>query len=109
MTYANTGTLGVKPGKRDALVEILTRANPGLASAAGCLLYEVGVNDDEPDCVFVIELWESAEAHQESLQLESVRAAIAQAMPLLSGQMSGSRFSIVGSPLRNAAMGSRAT
>lgn len=71
MPFANAGTLGVKPGNRDALVEILTRANPELASAAGCPLYEVGVNDDEPDHVFVLELWESAEAHQASLQLES--------------------------------------
>lgn len=100
MTFANVGTLGVKPGNRAALVEILTRANPELGPAAGCLLYEVGVNDDELDCVFVIELWESAEAHQASLQLESVRAAIAEAMPLLSGQMSGTQFSVLGSPCR---------
>lgn len=92
----------MKPGNRDALVKILTRANPELASAAGCLLYEVGVNDDERDTVFVIELWESAEAHHASLQLDSVRAAIAEAMPLLSGQMSGTQFSVIGSPVRSA-------
>ena len=54
-----------------------------------------------PDRVFVSELWESAKAHQASLQLESVRAAIAEAMPLLSGEMSGSRFNVIGSPLRD--------
>lgn len=100
MTFANVGTLGVKPGARDQVIAILTRANAELAKAAGCLLYEVGVNDDTPDTVFVVELWESAEAHQASLQLESVRAAIAEAMPLLSGEMGGSRFDVVGSPLR---------
>lgn len=99
MTFANVGTLGVKPGARDQLVTILTRASPELASA-GCLLYEVGVNDDSPDTVFVVELWESAAAHQASLQLESVRSAIAEAMPLLSGEMGGWRFDVVGSPLR---------
>lgn len=100
MTFANVGTLGVKPGKRDEVVEILTRPNLG-TDDIGCLLYEVGVSEDEPDAVFVMELWESAEAHQRSLQLDSVRAAIAEAMPLLSGQMSGSRFTVVGSPLRD--------
>ncbi len=100
MTYANVGTLGVLPGKRDELVSILTRRNADLADA-GCLLYEVGVSDEDPDTVFVAELWESAEAHQASLQLESVRAAISEAMPLLSGEMGGFRFEVAGSPIRN--------
>lgn len=99
MTFVNVGTLGVHPGARDAVVAILTRRNRDLETA-GCLLYEVGVNDDAPDTVFVAELWVSAEAHQASLQLDSVRAAIAEAMPLLSGQMDGYRFAVTGSPLR---------
>lgn len=100
MTFANVGTLGTQPGKRDEVVAILTRLNLDL-SDVGCLLYEVGVNPDEPDTVFVAEIWESAQAHQGSLQLESVRAAITEAMPLLSGQMGGQQFTVVGSPLRD--------
>ncbi len=99
MTFANVGTLGTLPGRRDELVVLLTRPSPELAEL-GCLLYEVGVSDDEPDAVFVSELWESAEAHRASLDLPSVRAAIAEARPLLSGEMSGVRFDVVGSPLR---------
>ncbi|MBU3995309.1 MAG: antibiotic biosynthesis monooxygenase [Actinobacteria bacterium] len=99
MTFANVGTLGTQPGKRDEVVAILTRLNRDL-SDAGCVLYEVGINPDEPDTVFVAELWQSAEAHQGSLQLESVLAAIAEAMPLLTGQMGGNQFTVVGSPLR---------
>lgn len=100
MTFANVGTLGTKPGHRDEVVAILTRRNAQLQEA-GCLLYEVGVDDEHPDTVFVAELWTSAEAHRASLQLESVQAAIAEAMPLLSGEMGGSRFTVVGSPLRS--------
>lgn len=100
MAFANVGTLGAQPGKRDEVVAILTRRNPEL-NEAGCLLYEVGVNDDEPNAVFVAEIWASAEEHQASLRLESVRAAIAEAMPLLSGQMGGSQFAVTGSPLRD--------
>lgn len=99
MTFANVGKLGAKPGKRDQLVEILTRPS-GEMGDLGCLLYEVGVNNDEPDAVFVSELWRSADAHAASLELDSVRAAIAEAMPLLSGEMGGYRFEVVGSPLR---------
>jgi quinol monooxygenase YgiN len=100
MTFANTGSLGVKPGYREAVVELLTRPNHDMAESAGCLLYEVGVNDDQPHTVFVVELWTSAEAHQASLRLASVKAAIAEAMPMLSGETSGTSFSVVGSPLR---------
>lgn len=68
-------------------------------AAIGCLQYDVGVSDDAPDTVFVIERWTSAEAHRASLELPSVRDAIAEALPLLSGEMGGSQFEIVGSPL----------
>ena len=99
MTFANVGTLGARPGQRDQLVQILVRYSTDLAKA-GCLLYEVGVNDERPDTVYVAELWTSVEAHQKSLQLESVRASIEEAIPLLSGEMGGHQFTVVGSPLR---------
>lgn len=100
MTHARLGTLGTKPGRRDELVALLTRRGDKLAEA-GCLLYEVGIRDDEADTVFVAELWETEEAHRASLDLESVRAGIAEAMPLLSGQMTSHYFDVVGSPLRD--------
>ncbi|MFE6968393.1 putative quinol monooxygenase [Isoptericola sp. NPDC057653] len=99
MTYANVGTLGTAPGRRDELVAHLTQRSAELADA-GCLLYEVGVRDDQPDTVFVAELWTSAEAHRASLQLPQVQASIAAARPLLSGEFGGFGFTVVGSPLR---------
>lgn len=100
MTFANVGTLGVKPGHRDEIVQILVRPKPDLRES-GCLLYEVGINDESPDVVYVCELWESAEAHRASLQLSSVQDAIREAMPLLSGEMGGDRFTVIGSPIRD--------
>lgn len=98
--FVNVGTLGAIPGKRDELVAILVRRNPAL-SESGCLRYDVGVSENAPDTVFVSELWESPEAHSASLTLPSVQAAIAEARPLLSGEMNGFRFEICGSPLDN--------
>ena len=98
MTFVNAGSLGAVPGRRDELVAHLIRSNDRL-SQVGCLWYDVGVNDDEPDRVFVVELWESATAHQASLALPEVRAVIAAARPLLSGAFGGFRFDVVGSPL----------
>ena len=100
MVFANAGTLGAAPGKRDALVAHLTVRSDWL-TAIGCLAYEVGVNDDEPDTVFVVELWDSAAAHQASLALPEVQASIAAARPMLSGTFGGFRFTVVGSPLHD--------
>jgi quinol monooxygenase YgiN len=99
MTFANVGTLETVPGKRDELVAHLVRRNDGLG-VAGCLSYEVGVNADQPNTVFVVELWENAAAHRASLELPEVREAIAAARPLLTGTFGGFRFDVVGSPLR---------
>ncbi|NYJ15623.1 putative quinol monooxygenase [Nesterenkonia sandarakina] len=99
MTFANVGTLGVAPGAKEEVVAILTRHNAEL-ERAGCLLYEVGVSEEHPETVFVAELWTSAEAHRESLRLPAVRALIAEAMPLLTGEMGGYQFDVVGSPLK---------
>jgi len=100
MTFANAGTLGTLPGKRDELVAHLTRRSDALRDI-GCLAYEVGVNDEHPDTVFVVELWQSADAHRASLELPEVQASIAAARPLLSGEFGGFRFDVVGSPLRS--------
>lgn len=99
MTYATYGRLGAKPGHRDELVAILTRPSAETADI-GCLLYEVGVAEGDPDGVHVIELWTSAEAHRASLELASVKAAIGEAMPLLDGAPTGTAFDVSGSPLR---------
>ncbi len=98
MTYANYGRIGAVSGQRDALVAILTRPSPELAEV-GCLLYEVGLNDDDPDGVHIVELWTSPEAHRQSLNLESVQASIREAMPLMSGAPTGEGFTVVGSPV----------
>ena len=88
------------PGKRDELVTRLTQRS-ALLSDAGCLLYEVGIKDEDPDTVFVVELWTSADAHAASLKIPEVRESIAAARPLLSGEFGGFRFEVVGSPLRD--------
>lgn len=100
MTFANAGSLGAVPGTRDELVAHLIKRSEALAGL-GCLLYEVGVNEDDADTVFVVELWDSADAHRASLGDPEVQASIAQAKPLLSGRVGGFRFDVVGSPLRD--------
>jgi quinol monooxygenase YgiN len=100
MTFVNAGTLGTIAGHREQLVAMLTRRND-LLRELGCHLYEVGVTDDAPDTVFVVEIWESKEAHRRSLDDPDVQASITAARPILSGEFGGFRFDVVGSPLRH--------
>jgi quinol monooxygenase YgiN len=100
MYFASIGTMGVKPGQRDAVIDILVRSNPALKEI-GCLVYEVGGRDDDPNTVYVTEVWESQEAHEKSLDLESVTQAIGEAMPHLTGDFGGYDFMVAGSPIRS--------
>ena len=101
MTFVNAGTLGTVSGHRDELVAILTQ-HSDLLGELGCGVYEVGINADAPDTVFVVEVWDSREAHRRSLEHLEVQASIAAARPFLSGEFGGFRFDVIGSPLRDA-------
>lgn len=95
MRYGLSGKLTTKPGQRDAVVALLLRDVEELKKV-GCDLYVVSVSKDHPDAIFVTEVWTSAEAHRASLALPSVKEAIAEAMPLLTGQFESVELSVVG-------------
>jgi quinol monooxygenase YgiN len=83
------------PGKRDSVIEILLRDVNGLR-AAGAILYVVGADRLDPDLIRVTEVWETKERHDASLRLPEVQAAIAEAMPMLSGEFTNHELTVVG-------------
>lgn len=85
--YGLIGKMLATPGNRDALAEILLQ---GIAGMPGCLSYIVAQDPTNPDALWVTEVWASQAEHQASLSLPSVRAAIAQARPIIAGF--GERF-----------------
>lgn len=95
MPYGYSGTMRTQPGRRDDVVALLVRDVDELRPA-GCRVYAVATNDDEPDLIYVYELWESKAHHAGSLQLPSVKAAIAEAMPMLTGEFDGVELDVVG-------------
>ena len=95
MRYGYLATMRTKPGHRDDVVAILLGGEDGLR-AAGCDLYVVGTSADEPDLVWVYEVWLSEEHHAASLELPETKAAIAKAMPLLTGEFTGQQLDIAG-------------
>jgi quinol monooxygenase YgiN len=85
----------VKARHRDEVVGILLGAADHLR-AAGCSLYAVGVSDTDDDTIFVSEIWQSREHHDRSLRLPETKAAIARAMPMLTGQSTRQEMTVVG-------------
>jgi quinol monooxygenase YgiN len=77
------GKLKAHPGQRDALLALLLNATDAMASTEGCWLYVISRATDDPDTIWITEVWRSREDHQASLANEEVRAIIASARPLI--------------------------
>jgi quinol monooxygenase YgiN len=62
---------------------VLSDAARALNGKPECELYIVNVVDDEPDAVWVTELWASQEAHAQSLHDEEVNTVVQRGIPLI--------------------------
>ncbi len=87
--FAMCGKMTAQPGMREALLTILSAAAELMRNVEGCQTYIVYKDADDEDAIWVTELWDNKEAHDESLKAENVRALIGQAMPLLAGSPEG--------------------
>lgn len=78
--HGRIGKIRAHPGKRDALAGILV---DGAAGMPGCLSYIVAYDPDDPEVVWVTEVWDSEASHRASLERPEVRDAIAAGRPLI--------------------------
>lgn len=78
--YGVIGKMLAKPGLRDALITVLI---DGSNAMPGCLSYIVAKDAREPDAIWITELWSNRAAHDDSLKLDQVKAAIAKGRPLI--------------------------
>jgi len=76
------GKMTTKPGQRDAFISILLE---GVGSMPGCLSYVVAKDPNDPDGMWITEVWDSEASHTASLSLPAVRDAIARGRPLIAG------------------------
>lgn len=68
------------PGQRDALIGVLVR---GSHAMPGCVHYIVAKDVHDEHALWVIETWDSAQAHKSALALPQVIEAMAQGKPLI--------------------------
>jgi quinol monooxygenase YgiN len=83
--YGLNGKLIAQPGQGDALAAHLLEAARLLEPVDDCDLYVVGRSEDDPDAVWVTEVWRSKEAHAASLTMPEVRELIDRVRPLIAG------------------------
>lgn len=80
--YGVIGQMKAQPGKRSGLIAILKQ---GTGQMPGNLAYMINEDRDDPDSIWIVEIWKDQASHAASLSLPSVKAAIAQGRPLIAG------------------------
>jgi quinol monooxygenase YgiN len=85
--YGLIGKMMTAPGQRDAVIGILLE---GTMKMPGCLSYIVAADPDDPQAIWITEVWDSEANHKASLSLPAVQSAIAKARPSITGF--GERF-----------------
>ncbi len=80
------GKLQAKSGQGKKLSELLMKDADKMN---GCILYVVSRDPENSDSIYVMEVWESKQDHDNSLKLPAVRELITQALPLIEGKPTG--------------------
>ena len=75
--------IGVSPKKREELANILLEASLLSRGAKGCLSYQVHLDNENDNTIWITEVWDSKEAHAEALTLDGVDELVARAQPMI--------------------------
>ncbi|MER2169767.1 MAG: antibiotic biosynthesis monooxygenase [Psychrobacillus psychrodurans] len=75
----------VQEEKIEDMVNILLAAAESMETLDECEIYLVSIADNEPNSVYVYEVWTDESSHQASLSLEVTQKLISQAKPIITG------------------------
>ena len=81
--FGLVGSFRAHPEQGEALAGLLLQAADALASNPDCELYLISRAAEDPELVWVTEVWASRDAHAASLEHERIRGLVAQARPLI--------------------------
>ena len=86
----------VKPGKRDELIQQLQQLSAELLTrASGCIYYVISTTE-EPDVVWISELWTSKEAKDAVAMKPESAKAMKELMPLVVSMTDRTNLTVVG-------------
>ena len=80
--YGLIGKMTAVSGQRDTLANAMLE---GTAAMPGCLSYVIAHDPEDPDSLWITEVWDSQASHTASIALPEVKAAIAKGRPLIAG------------------------
>jgi quinol monooxygenase YgiN len=84
--YGLIGKMTTVPGQRDAFIGLLLQ---GVNDMPGCLSYVVAKDANDPNAIWVTEVWDSKASHDASLSLPAVKEAISKGRPMIAGMSDG--------------------
>ena len=95
--YLLHGKLTAQDGYGEKLTSILLNASKLVSTAKGCILYIVSKDTADINSVWITEIWDSKEDHDNSLKVEGVNELISMAIPILNGQpQKGQELEVLG-------------
>jgi len=74
-----------RPGKGAVLADTLLRVAESLRGSPGCELYVINLSADEPDTVWVTEVWADEAASDRALSADLGEVGIGEVVELLAG------------------------
>jgi quinol monooxygenase YgiN len=93
--YGCIVSMATKTGRREEVISILLRG-AGALQPLGCQSYVVSRATSDADLIWVTEIWASKAAHDDSLRLPEAKAAIAEAIPMLTMEFTNQELDVVG-------------
>jgi quinol monooxygenase YgiN len=85
MAHVLINKLTAKPDQRQRVVDILVESGQAFDDNADCLLYLVTESADDPNLIWVVDLWTSEEAHNSALEASLDQSKVKEAMSLMEG------------------------
>ncbi|PSR67365.1 hypothetical protein C8258_15155 [Nocardia sp. MDA0666] len=83
------GQMTALPGRRDELIVLLLAGFRAGGDDSGLLHYSINTAFDDPDTIWLTQLWRDKDAHDETTRSERVAAVSRQVPPLLARQPDG--------------------
>lgn len=87
-----------QPGRGGELAQALLTVADGMADAPGCQAYIVNAAPDEPDAVWVTEVWADAASSEEALNRDLGEAGLGAVLELLAAPPEYIEVSPLGGP-----------
>ena len=84
------GRMTTQPGRRDEVVDLIRESPRAGGDASGLIAYSVSALLEEPDTIWVTELWTDQAAHDATTHSEPVRKVSQQMLALLTEIPAGS-------------------